>query len=950
MDKIVLIDGNSILNRAFYGIMGSKMLTTPDGKYTNAVYGFLAILFKVLEDIEPQYLMVAFDLKAPTARHKLYEGYKANRHGMPNELAEQMPIVKEILKAMNITIIEKEGYEADDVLGTMAKRAEKSGLDVTIVSGDRDTFQLTSDKIKVRIPHTKVGKTEVDIFDKKAIKEKYGVTPTQLIEVKGLMGDTSDNIPGVPGVGEKTALELVQKYHSIEELYEKIEKQEDDLKPQLKEKLLANKDLAEISRTLGTININVPIDESIESLKIKEWDKELVFSKFKELNFNRFIERFSLQGNNQEKASEEVNLKDLFEVKTISGSNLKEQLNELIRKIENEKKLIYFLEKKESKKDIDNKNNHEENDNQYKENNEFSNNIKIIPKEITAIYIYQEKVVYTIKIHYDQNGVQKVNNDENSITTSEFITYFKNILENKEILKYGYHLSEDYVLFKQNGITLKGIYFDAKIAAYNLNPTNNHYELEELSNQYLNIDVVQYLENMGIKNQEQTQLNLFQTEEPSNDFEKYKNSTLVYIINKLEEVLTKKLEEENLIGLFRDIEMPLVKVLGGMQYEGIYANKEELIAFGNKLKEEIESLKQAIYELAGEEFNINSTQQLGVILFEKLKLPVYKKTKTGYSTDVDILEKLRPEHPIIDKILEYRSLGKLNSTYVEGLIPYINKEGKIHSYFHQTITATGRISSTEPNLQNIPTRVELGKQIRKVFKATEGNIFIDADYSQIELRILAHISKDKNMQKAFLNGEDIHKQVASKVFEVPMEEVTKEQRSAAKAVNFGIVYGISGFGLAEQLKIGRKKAEQYIEQYLQKYDGVKKFMDEIVEDAKEKGYVETLFHRRRYIPELSSNNYMVRQFGSRAAMNTPIQGTAADIIKIAMVKVFEKLEEENLNAKLILQIHDELLIECKIEEKEKVKQILKECMENAMKLDVPLEVQMSEADNWYDVK
>ena len=507
-------------------------------------------------------------------------------------------------------------------------------------------------------------------------------------------------------------------------------------------------------------------------------------------------------------------------------------------------------------------------------------------------------------------------------------------------------MSEDFVLFKQIGIYLKGIYFDAKVAGYNLNPTSSHYELDELSKQYLNLDIPQYLEKMGIKKQEEKQLNLFQVEEANDDYNRYKNSAFVYAIANLEKVLTKKLEEAELIELFRNIEMPVVKVLGSMQYEGIYADKEELIKFGNKLKEEIETLKQSIYKFAKEEFNINSTQQLGVILFEKLKLPVYKKTKTGYSTDVDILEKLRPEHPIIDKILEYRSLMKLNSTYVEGLIPYINpKTNKIHSYFHQTIAATGRISSTEPNLQNIPTRVELGKQIRKVFKATEGKVFIDADYSQIELRVLAHISKDRNMKKAFKDGEDIHKEVASRVFEVPIEEVTKEQRTSAKAVNFGIVYGISGFGLAEQLKISRKRAEQYINQYLDKYTGVKKYMDKMVEQARENGYVETLFHRRRYIPEITSNNYMVRQFGSRAAMNTPIQGTAADIIKIAMVKVYEKLEEEHLEAKLI-----ELLIECKIEEKEKVKQILKECMENAMKLDIPLEVEMSEADNWYDVK
>lgn len=903
MKKIVLIDGNSILNRAFYGIMGNKMLTTPDGKYTNAVYGFLAILFKVLEDIEPEYLMVTFDLKAPTARHKLYDGYKATRKGMPNELAEQMPILKDILKSMNIKVIEKEGYEADDVLGTMAKRAEKDGFDVTIVSGDRDTFQLTSNRVKVRIPHTKMGKTETETFGREEVLKKYGVTPKQLIEVKGLQGDTSDNIPGVPGIGEKTALELVKKYKTIDGIYEAIEKGEDDLKPKAKERLLENKELAMLSRTLGTINLEVPIEENLEEFKIKEWNKEEVFSKFKELNFNRFIDRFNLKSEEGPKQ----NLAELFEIKTLNTQN---EIKDLLEKIQN--KLVFMLgtEKVEQEN-------------------------LIIKKQIKSIYIYIDNTVYEIKFN----------------TNEEFISYFKTIFENENIQKYSYRLNETYVLLMQNGIYLKEIKFDTEIAAYLLNPSNGKYKLDELANQYLSIDIPEYLEFVGAKQQKETQMTLFSQDEMNVDFEKYQNAIYMYTIAKLAEIMNKKLEEINSLKLFENIEMPLIKVLAEMQYEGIYVDKQELVSFGVKLKEAIEVIKQEIYKLAGEEFNINSTLQLGNILFEKLKLPVYKKTKKGYSTDVDILEKLKPEHPIIEKILEYRGFMKLNSTYIEGLIVYINEyTHKIHSYFHQTITATGRISSTEPNLQNIPTRAEQGKQIKKAFKAQEGNIFIDADYSQIELRILAHISNDTNMREAFLNEEDIHKQVASKVFNVPLEEVTKEQRTAAKAVNFGIVYGISGFGLAEQLGISRKKAEQYIEQYLEKYKGVKEFMDRIVEKAKEQGYVETLFHRRRYIPELSSNNYMVRQFGARAAMNTPIQGTAADIMKIAMIEVNKKLEEEKLNAKLILQIHDELLIECKIEEKEEVKKILKESMENAVKLSIPLEVEVSEADNWYDVK
>ena len=911
MSKLVLIDGNSILNRAFYGIMGSKMLTTKDGKYTNAVYGFLAILFKVLDDTKPDYIAVAFDLKAPTARHKMYEGYKANRKGMPNELAEQMPIVKEILTDMNITIIEKETYEADDILGTLSKTAEKKGIDVVIVSGDRDTFQLASNKVTIRIPHTKVGKTEVDYFDEEAIVEKYGIKPKQLIEVKGLMGDTSDNIPGVSGIGEKTALELIKKYKTIDGLYKAIDEKKDDLKPKTKEKLVNDKEMAYLSRTLGTINREVPLDNKIEDLKIKEWNKEKVTEKFKELNFNRFMERFNLKEESAESGGIDLS-KDLFKTKNIAVSN--KYIEDVIKKIKESKKLIFSI-LKEKCEDTE----------------------KIISKKITciSIYIEAENTVFSVSVNNEQ----------------QFVQVFKEIFESKDIQKYGHDLGEDYVILKQLGITMNAICYDTKISAYDLNPTDSKYTIENLSIQYLNIYLDEYLEKHGISKQQNRQLDLFTGIEEENNYDRIKNDLYSYLIQKIAEVTHKKLEEENLLDLFNNIEMPLVKVLGEMQFNGMPIDKDELIEFGSKLKEQIESLKQDIYMSVGEEFNINSTQQLGKILFEKLKLPVYKKTKTGYSTDSDILEKLLQEHPVIEKILEYRSLVKLNSTYVEGLIPYINaKTQRIHSYFHQTITATGRISSTEPNLQNIPTRVEQGKQIRKAFNTKDGRIFIDADYSQIELRVLAHISKDKHMIDAFKNNEDIHKQAASKVLGIPIEKVTKEQRSEAKAVNFGIVYGISDYGLAQQLGISNKKAKEYIKQYLEKYSGVKAFMDNIVEKAKEDGYVETLFHRRRYIPELKSNNYMIRQFGSRAAMNTPIQGTAADIMKIAMINVFNKLQEENLDAKLVLQIHDELIIECNEKIKEKVKEILQDCMENAVKLDVPLNVETSEATSWYDVK
>ena len=903
MSRLVLIDGNSILNRAFYGIMGNKMLTTPDGKYTNAVYGFLAIMFKVIDDLKPEYMAVAFDLKAPTTRHKLYEGYKATRKGMPNELAEQMPILKEILELMHITIIEKEGYEGDDILGTLAKEGEKAGLDVTIVSGDRDTFQLASSKISIRIPHTKVGKTEVDTFGEEEIKEKYGIEPKELIEVKGLMGDTSDNIPGIPGVGEKTALDIIKQYKSIDNLYKSVEEGTDTLKPKIREKVVANKDLALLSRTLGTINTDVPLEEKIEDLKMQEWDNAKLFEKFKELNFHRFIDRFNLQTEQKEKE-----LTDLVKIEEMAL----DKINDILQSIKTKKELIYILEKED-----------------------INNSDRIIKKKIKSISIYDEEknTSYYIKLKEE-----------------ELTKYFKEIFEALEIKKYGYNISEDYVILKELGIEINNIYYDVKIASYDLNPTNSNFTIENVSNQYLGIDTSEYLGKYEEDNKKNKQLNLFQEEE-NDDNSKYIYGFKVYLIKKVSEKTLEELGKIDSINLFNEIEMPLVKVLGEMQVNGIYVDKDELISFGSKLKERIEALKTEIYNLCGEEFNINSTQQLGTILFEKLKLPVYKKTKNGYSTDVDILEKLKPEHPVIEKILEYRSLMKLNSTYVEGLLTYVNERThRIHSYFHQTITATGRISSTEPNLQNIPTRYELGKLLRKAFKPAEGYVFIDADYSQIELRVLAHISGDRTMLKAFRNDEDIHKQAASKVFDVPIEEVTKEQRTSAKAVNFGIVYGISDFGLSEQLGISKKLAKKYIEQYLEKYSGIKKFMDKIVDETREKGYVETLFHRRRYIPELTSNNYMVRQFGARAAMNTPIQGTAADIMKIAMINVFNRLRKEKLDAKIVLQVHDELIVETKKECQEQVENILKEEMESAMKLKIPLKVEISEANNWYDAK
>ena len=820
LKKLVLIDGNSIMNRAFYGIMGSKALTTKDGKYTNAIYGFLAILFKLLEDEKPEYIAVSFDLKAPTERHKLYDGYKANRKGMPNELAEQMPIIKEILKAMNIDIVEKEGYEGDDIIGTLSKYGEKKGLEVIILSGDRDTFQLATDNVKIHIPRTKAGKTETEIFNRNKVKEVYGIEPKQLIEVKGLQGDTSDNIPGVPGIGEKTALSLIQKYETIDNLYKKLELGEDDLKGKQKEKIEENKELAYLSRTLGEINTNVPIDDTLEELKTEDWDKQKVLEIFKELNFKRYIDRFNLlevAGNSGIEA-EEDKLENSYKVEIKSIDEIKNILTE-------QKEMIFYINTDKDEKPE-----------------------KVIKENITGIGIFNSKL----------NEAYYINTEDNSC-----LQELKDIFENKQIAKIGIDLGRTYILLKQEGINLANIKFDCSIAAYILNPTNNKLKIENLAEQYLEIDVNEVLGKTS--EQKQEQINLFdqldnQKQEENKTNEK-KATFYSYLIYKLQEITTKQLEEIDALGLFNNIDMPTVEVLANMQWNGMYADEEELNKFGDNLKEQLEIKTKIIYEMAGEEFNINSTKQLGEILFEKMKLPVIKKTKSGYSTDVDVLEKLKSEDPIISEILDYRQLMKLNSTYVEGLKQYINpKTKRIHSFFHQTITATGRISSTEPNLQNIPTRFELGKQVRKIFKPEKGKVYIDADYSQIELRVLAHMSNDEHMVQAFREGQDIHKQAASKVFKTPMDEVTKEQRSNAKAVNFGIVYGISDFGLGEQLGISRKQAKKYIDEYLTEYEGIKNFMENVTEKAKETGYVETLFNRRRYIPELKSNNYMVRQF------------------------------------------------------------------------------------------
>ena len=882
MKKLLLVDGNSIMNRGFYGInIGMK---NNEGKSTNALYGFLSILFKNCEDIKPDYLMVAFDSKTgANTRKEMYDGYKKSRHGMPEELAEQMPEIKEILDDMGVTHVELPDFEGDDIIGTTAKKFASDDVEVWLLSGDRDLFQLLQKNIKILIPRTKMGKTETDIYDEKKLKEEYGLTPSGMIELKALMGDSSDEIPGAPGVGPKTATKLLQKFGTINKIYKAIDLPENaaDFKPKVKQSLLENKELVELSKKLGTIRLDANVTDNIEEFTFKNWKNSKTLADFKYYGFNRFIERFHLDENGINEAEQEEKEKNVEIIAIEKAKDFKtvKDLDCLLC----ERAFFYV-----NKEDLNDEN-------------------KIIKKKILGICFYNE---------IDKNTYYIKNDGEN------FFEIIKPIFENKDIEKIGYDVTEDYVLLKENGIKTENIAYDVEVAAYDIDAINVRHKLEETAEQYLKLTLPELNE-----------------------------GAFAYLIYRLYNITKQKLAESGTLKLFNTIEMPLVEVLSEMQYNGMKCDSEELAKFGISLKERLNQLTNEIYEIAGEEFNINSTKQLGVILFEKLGLKAKKKTKSGYSTSEEVLNSLIDDNPIIEKILEYRGLMKLNSTYVDGLIPYINKKtGRIHSYFHQTITATGRISSTNPNLQNIPARDEFGKNIKKAFKPEKGYVYIDADYSQVELRVLAHISGDENMIKAFNNDEDIHREVASKVFDVPFEEVTKEQRSRAKAVNFGIVYGITSFGLAKQIGASRKQAQEYIDNYLEKYSGIKAFMEESVEMAKQNGYVETLFGRRRNVPELKSSNFMMREFGKRVAMNTPIQGTAADIMKIAMNNVYKELKAKNIDAKLILQVHDELLIEASEKDAEETKNILKNCMENAMKLKVPLKVELSEAQDWYEVK
>ncbi len=866
MKKLLILDSNSILNRAFYGV---RYLSAKDGTPTNAIYGFLNILLKLIKEQEPDYICAAFDVKAPTFRHKQYEGYKAQRKPMPEGLAAQMPLAKDVLRAMGVTILEKEGYEADDIIGTVARLCEESEISCFIATGDKDDLQLASDKTKVILTVTKSGYNETIIYDDKAVKEKYHVTPTEFIDVKALMGDPSDNIPGVKGVGEKTAMSLIEKHHSIEYIYENID--DIGLKGAMLQKMKDGREMAFMSKELATINRNTPIEFNTEECVFDGFENNgELYEILKRLELNSIIKKLDLSGGDNVKENEDI-FKD-FSYK-VGDKNM------------------------------------------------------ISGDKVTVVLDFDGDNISSAAVGAGNNAV--VLNEQDDI---------KELLEDDSIAKVMFDVKEAIVKLNCR-IDIKNIADDTAIAAYLVDPAKNEYTIEKLASEYFGT---------VIEKPEVKQLSLLDDVETDRSEYLAKCAVALGVLN---ERIGDKIKENGQEKLYQEVELPLVTVLAHLEINGFLVDDHQLKEFADKLGEKIDALTNEIYMLAGEEFNINSPKQLGVILFEKLELKPVKKTKTGYATNADVLEKLRDKHPIVNFIMEYRQLAKLKSTYCDGLRAVVNPNThRIHSVFTQTVTVTGRLSSTEPNLQNIPTRTELGREIRKMFVAKEGYVLVDADYSQIELRVLAHIANDETMINAFRNNEDIHAVTASQVLGIPLEDVTKEQRSSAKAVNFGIVYGIGEFSLAQDLHISVKEAKAYIESYLEKYHGVRNYMESIKEQAKKDGYVKTMLNRIRYIPELKSPNYNIRQFGERVALNTPIQGTAADIIKLAMVRVDNRLINEGLKSKLILQVHDELIVEAHKDEVDKVKQILSEEMQSAMELNVPLKVDMSTGHSWYDAK
>ena len=876
MKKILLIDGSSLIFRAFYAI---KNLTTKDGVFVNGVYGFLNMYYKALELTNPTHVFVAFDKGSKTFRHTEYSDYKGTRDKAPNEITYQFGILKDLLSSMNVNYLELDEYEADDILGTIAKLAQKEGFEVDIFTGDRDYLQLVDDNIFVYL--TKKGISEIKLMDNNAIFEDFGISPKQLIDVKALQGDSSDNIPGVKGVGEKTALKLIQEYGNLENLYENLGK----LKGKLKENLENEKDKAYLSRYLGEIYLNVPIDKNIEDFELKDVNLNEYIEKLENLEFKSIINKFF----KDVKKDNSNSINHIIDSEVINFS-------EIFDKIKNDKSIaVKFFSDKE--------------------------------------YIYREK--FYIGVYSDYN--------KKSYICKEFNLEDFERLCNSDIKIVGYDIKEELFFLLKNNFEVNN-YEDVMILEYLVDSNKGNYDITKVSEELLHLEIIDLKERFGKGKNKKTFFDL-----DEDIIVKY-ISQYVFAISELYSIFVQKVKENNLYSLYENVEKPLVKILADMEKTGVKVDKNKILELNEEYSKLADEYEQRVYEIAGEVFNLNSPKQLGVILFDKMKLPVVKKTKTGYSTDVEVLEKLSEDYEIAEYILKYRSLNKLISTYLVGILDYIMEDDRVRTSYKQMITATGRLSSVDPNLQNIPVRTQEGKNIRKVFVADKNKVFIDADYSQIELRVLAHLSKDLVMIDSFKNDLDIHYKTASEVFGVPIEEVTDNQRRSAKAVNFGIVYGISDYGLSKDLNITRNEARQYIDGYLNTYPNIKNYMEEIVKIAKKDGYVTTILGRKRYIPEIKSKNFNIRSFGERIALNTPIQGSAADIIKLAMIKVYKRLKEEKVNAKLILQIHDELIIECDEKEKDIVKNILKESMENVYKLDLPLKVDVCEGRNWFESK
>lgn len=862
--KLLVLDGNSIFNRAFYGI---KLLTTKDGTFTNAIYGFLTMLYKIKEDTNPDAVAVAFDMRAPTFRHKEYDGYKAQRKGMPPELAQQLPILKELLTLLGYQIVECEGYEADDILGTLARVCTEEGHECVLATGDRDSLQLVNPSVTVRLAATKFGQPVVTVYDEAKIKEDYGVTPHQLIDIKALQGDSSDNIPGVSGIGAKGAADLIQKYGSIEAIYQNFDQL--DLKPAMRKKLEEGKESAFLSYKLGTICLQAPIDTNLEHYHVSEGDVQAAVRLMAKLELFSLIKKWGL---------------DQIEVE--QESLITEQSLQ-IKECDDTQSLLQQLQKTGS---------------------------------AYFLVSYRDKQVETLYFHLE-NTICTVN-------TAKHADFLKAFCESEDIKKYTHNVKPLYAALYRQNIGLVQVEMDTMLAGYLLNPSSSNYEIERMATEY------------GV-------------EQPQMDSQRAEQDPMVKwaaIYPALYRMIDDKISQNTQHKLLHEIELPLAKVLAQMEELGFAVDKEGIAEYGEIMQNKIDRLQDLVYEEVGYQFNLNSPKQLGEALFIKLGLPASKKTKTGYSTNAEVLEKLRYEHPVVELILEYRTLAKIKSTYCDGLLKVVEEDGRIHSSFNQTETRTGRISSTEPNLQNIPVRTDVGRELRKFFVAKEGCVLVDADYSQIELRVLAHVANDSGMIEAFKENDDIHRNTAAQVFHMPREMVTPLMRSRAKAVNFGIIYGIGAFSLAKNIGVTRKEAEEYIKTYLDHFSGVRNYMTNVVEHAKETGYVETLFGRRRYLPELSSSNFNLRSFGERVAMNMPIQGTAADIIKIAMIRVVHRLEKEGLRARLILQVHDELIVEAPEEEAPLVQQLLTEEMEQAIHLSVPMVAEATIGKTWYDAK